>query len=101
MAATAEKRTDDEVVEAQRAAEARHLLEHPMLNGALTAIEEEWDREWKGSNPGDVKTREFAYRMLYTARKFRALLTKIVDSGNLADAAHLVRANQAELLEKE
>lgn len=88
-----------EIEEIQRSAEAKHLLEHPMIQGALEAIEAEWEHEWKASNPADIKTREFAYRMLYSARKFKALLTKIIDSGNLAETAVDRKKIQEELLQ--
>jgi hypothetical protein len=98
---TATKMTEQESDEVGRSREAQFLLDNVMLKDALEAIESEWDREWKGSNPADIKTREFAYRMLYTARKFKALLTKIVESGNMAETAHVNRMEQKKLLEEE
>lgn len=95
------QKTQAETEEIQRGHEARHLLEHPMITGALEVIEIEFDQLWKASDPRDIKTREYAYRMLYVARRFATLLRTIIDSGDMSEAQLQVRRDQAEMLEKE
>lgn len=73
--------------EAQRAREAEHLLQHPMVVGALDAMEAHFDQEWRTTTLTQTDERETAYRMLLACQTFRKLLTKHIETGTLLEVA--------------
>ena len=88
-----------ETEEIQRGAEARHLLEHPMIVGALDAIEKHYELAWRQSKLGEGEVREEAFKMLHAAGLFRKLLTKYVETGTLAEASRAQKERQEALSE--
>ena len=100
-AATKPRLTEDEDEQVRMASEAKYLLDNPMLKAALEAMESEWDDIWKKTDAQDIKTREFAYRMLYAARKFKSLLTTIVESGRLSEIQLATREQSQKMLEED
>ena len=100
MAETPEERADREnrEEEVRQAEEARRLLEHPILVACLDAIVEQHQRTWLNSAEDDVKGRETAYRMLRSAADFRRLLTRLIESGDIAaeQLALLIAQREAE-----
>lgn len=79
-----------ELEEIQRGREAAYLLEHPMITGALHALEQYYNDAWRNTTLEQVDEREEAFRMLLMANAFRMLLTKYVETGTLSEtkAAH-------------
>ena len=74
--------------EIARAAQARVLLDDPLLNECLDAIEAAAIAAWGSTAIGDVEHREMAYHSLKASRRIRDTLNGIVDNG-------LVAANRA------
>lgn len=66
-----------------RAAQARELLEHPLLVEALEAFEKEVIAEWKKSPARDQEGREKLFLMLKAQEKFKQCLTSMVTTGKL------------------
>ncbi len=66
-----------------RAAQARELLEHPLLVEALEAFEKEVIAEWKKSPARDQEGRERLFLMLKASDKFRSCLESMVTTGKL------------------
>jgi hypothetical protein len=64
--------------------DAEALLENELLEGALNALINQYDRMWKDSDLNDRELREDAYRMLRCAGEFKGLLTTIIRTGNMA-----------------
>lgn len=75
----------DEIL--RQAAEAKALLEHPMVQGALVAMEQVSIREFARSKFDDKEARERAYLRLQAAQEFRSLLTTFVNTGRLVEEA--------------
>jgi hypothetical protein len=91
----------NETEEIQRGNEARGLLSNPLLVSVLKEIEEIHMTQWLRTGPGETEARETAYRMLLTARTFQALLTKFVDTGNMAEKQKFAEEQQRALLDKD
>lgn len=66
-----------------RAAQARELLEHPLIVEALDAFEKEVIAEWKRSPVRDQEGRERLFLMLKAQEKFRSHLVSMVTTGRL------------------
>ena len=91
------ERSEEE--EIQRGREAAHLKEHPMVVGALDAIEAYYSRVWKDSKLGENQVREEAFRMLHCVALFGRLLTDHMETGTLAEKAKVIRDEQEALIE--
>jgi hypothetical protein len=66
--------------------EAARLLEHPLIAGAMKAIDDRWSAAWRDSGPGQIEEREKAYLVLRGLDEFRSELTAYVEGGKLAAA---------------
>lgn len=75
----------DEIL--RQAADAKALLEHPMIVSALAAMEQVSIREFARSKFDEQDVRERAYKRLQAAQEFRALLTTFVNTGRLVEEA--------------
>jgi len=75
------------------AAEARQLLENPMLVGALAEIERKCYKAWEATTPMQKEEREKAWLMLAGMKSFKRELTKIINGGKIAAS----QAKQAQL----
>jgi hypothetical protein len=71
----------------RQAAEAKSLLEHPMLIAALKAMETLSIQEFVRSKPDDHDARTRAYWRSTAAAEFRSLLTRFVTTGRLEEEA--------------
>ena len=76
---------EKEVEEVQRGREATHLLNHPMITGALSANETYYEREWRETKIDETEIRENAFKMMMVSRAFASLLTKHIETGTLAE----------------
>lgn len=71
--------------DASRAAQARELLEHPLIVESLAALETEVMETWKKTslNGAGRDDRERLFLILKAAQKFKAHLTSHVETGKL------------------
>lgn len=76
---------NDEII--MRAADAKKLLEHPLLEEALRLIDAEIISVWESCPSRDKEGREELWRLKKTATKFRGILQGVVESGQLAEHA--------------
>lgn len=97
---TPEERADQQAREDEirRGQQAKRLLEDDLFIASMDALIGYYDIQWKNSALGDTEGREAAYRMLRTAAEFRGLLTKIVETGDIAaeQLAVLIAQQEAE-----
>jgi len=82
-------------LEVRRGEDARQLLEHPLLIEAFDTFEVEITEKWRSSPARDEDGRERLWMMLQAARRARAHLESLVDSGKLAKATLAQRAAAA------
>ena len=69
-----------------RSARAKAILEDELVVEALGLIEANLRQAWEHSKFDDVAGREDAYRMLRTARSFRAWFEQALIDGKVAEA---------------
>ena len=65
----------------QRAEHAKRLLDDDLVKEAFATIEREMTALWQGSPEADHEGRERIYRMLWSARRFRAFFEAVVENG--------------------
>lgn len=70
--------------ESDRGIEARMLLENPLLQDALKAIETEVVEQWAACPARDTEGKEALWQLMKTAQKFKGILTGYVQTGQLA-----------------
>lgn len=70
--------------ESDRGIEARILLENPLLQDALKAIETEVVEQWVACPARDTEGKEALWQLMKTAQKFKGILTGYVQTGQLA-----------------
>lgn len=87
----------NETEEIQRGAEAEFLLGHPLIKGALEAIEHKYMGQWLKTKEDEVEKREAAHRMLRASLEFQAELKHHVQTGTLAAAERAERETQKRL----
>ena len=73
----------DDAQKLQRAQQATHLLENPMLIEAFDKIEGSLLRLWRDTDPGRSEEREQLWHQLRALDVVRAYLTRVVTTGNL------------------
>ena len=73
-------------LEQRRGAQARRLLEEPLLVEAFAAVEDSLRRQWEASDDGEAGLRERLWLMLKLLRRVRALLIEVMETGHLAEA---------------
>lgn len=91
--------TRSKAQQVQQAREAESLLNHPMISGALQAIEAKYMQQWLGSPIDDQRSREFCFRMVRTAQEFAALLQSFVEDGKLVAIEEAAEQRQRDSLE--
>jgi hypothetical protein len=74
----------DLMTEQTRGQTATSLLEHELLQEALTAIDKEVMEQWIACPARDKEGKEALWQLIKTSRKFRNILTGYVESGKLA-----------------
>ena len=67
-----------------RGQEAQRLIESPLLQEALAAIESEVIGQWEQCPARDKEGKEALWQLYKTSKKFRALLEGYVQTGKLA-----------------
>lgn len=70
--------------ESDRGIEARMLLDNPLLQDALKAIETEVVEQWAACPARDTEGKEALWQLMKTAQKFKGILTGYVQTGQLA-----------------
>lgn len=70
--------------ESDRGIEARMLLDNPLLQDALKAIETEVVEQWAACPARDNEGKEALWQLMKTAQKFKGILTGYVQTGQLA-----------------
>ena len=85
----------DPELEMLRGRQAEKLLNDPLLQEALTIIEQRYETAWKSSALSHVQVREEAYRMLATCTEFKRQLTSILTTGKMAAKAESDRQDTA------
>ena len=75
---------EDRMSEVSIGMDAKNLLENPLLQATLIAMEKRAFDKWKTSAIDDVKTRESAYSEWIAVSDFTKNLTKFVISGEMA-----------------
>ena len=88
--------TDLEQEIMNRAKQAEFILKHPIVAGAIEAMKNNFSRKWVNSEPGDVETRELAYRHLHAVHTFERLLTRFAEDGKLVEAEIETRRYQGQ-----
>ncbi len=73
-----------------RAAQARRLLDDPLLTEVLDSIEQAAINAWVSTAMDAVEHREMAYHSLKASRRVRDALKGVVDNG-LVEASRAVR----------
>lgn len=74
----------DEVI--RRAADARRLLDEPLLVEVLGGLEAEAIKAWRFSDPKDHATREIAYSDIAAVERLKKALRSLADDGKVAKA---------------
>lgn len=69
-----------------RADAADGILQHPLIQEALTDYERTITEAWKNSKPRDAVDREKLHQMLTAQAHFRAYLTQVIVTGKLVRA---------------
>jgi hypothetical protein len=77
-----------------RAANAKRLMEDPLLVEVLDGIEQAAIEAWASTGMGDHENREMAYHALKASRRVRDALRGVVDNG-LIEARRAVRPGNA------
>lgn len=75
-----------------RAEHAKRLIEDELLNEVLEIIEKEVIAQWEAVPVRDTEGREELWKFYKTAKKFRAILHGVVNSGTLS--AHALQSKQ-------
>jgi hypothetical protein len=83
---------DPDVAQA-RAAEAKTLLDHPLIKEALDYFEDVCKDLFANSAPDEPQVRELVYQQLHAARMVRSYLTRVINKGKVA--AHQTAAAEA------
>lgn len=73
-------------LEQRRGAQARRLLEEPLLVEAFATVETGLRQQWEASDDGEAGLRERLWLMLKLLRRVRALLIEVMETGHLAEA---------------
>ena len=84
-------RTEREIQRGERAAQ---LLQDELIVEALETIEREYTEQGKNSPVRDVEGREKLFLMVKTAKKFRAELESVMETGQLAKLSLAQRLGQ-------
>lgn len=66
-----------------RAEEAKWLLQHPLLQGALATLREECQTGWRNTAPTDNTQRESFYWLMTAIDEFEMRLTRHIDTGKI------------------
>ena len=67
-----------------RGVEAQSLLNNELFNQAFTDIKSEILEQWQNSPARDIEGREKLFLMLKMAEKFKANLTRVIETGKIA-----------------
>lgn len=70
--------------DSRRGAEARALLENPVLVGAFEALETEYLKAWRESKPADQEERERLWLAVGILNEIKRHLRIVVDAGAVA-----------------
>jgi len=65
--------------------EARKLLDNPVLQLALSRVEEKLVASWKNTAAGDDTAREAAYSLLWGLKQFKAELGLMIAEAGMAE----------------
>jgi hypothetical protein len=68
-----------------RAINAQHLLDDPLIQEALASMESMYISDWKSSTVDDVVKRERAYACMTVLNDFKAALSSFVNTGKIAE----------------
>lgn len=71
--------------EVARASQAKMILENPLFVDAVREIEKRIRNEWLFSDPKEIEKREWLHQMSLANVKFVQVLTKYLQTGNMAD----------------
>ena len=71
--------------ELARAAQAAHVLDHPIATEVLDTIERDVLRAWEATTAMESDKREKLWMWYLCCRKFRNTLKSIVDTGTMAE----------------
>jgi len=74
----------DAKFEIQQAQEARHVLEHPMTDGAINAMRAAQYANLEATKPSQTAEREFIYHQLKAIESFEAYFQFHVENGRMA-----------------
>ncbi len=83
----------DDRAELNRASQARDLLENPLLQEALAAIEQEILDKWKKSSESQSEDRESLYLLLRSKQRFESILKQWISSGKLISLSQTKAGN--------
>ena len=72
--------------DAERAAQAAVLMEHPLLKEALATFQADLMAVWTDTKASDVEAREAIWRQIKTAARLPAYLQGIINNGRVAAA---------------
>jgi len=75
------------LMDRDRAAKARALLENPLLVQIMDGLESDFVEAWKNSPPNDTQSRERAWMAVNVLRNVRAILEKYEVAGKFAEHA--------------
>lgn len=73
--------------EQRRGAEAKHLLEHGLLQEAFAKVESSIMAEWRASPGNDAPNRERLWLMLKLLEKLKGHIAQVAQTGDLAATA--------------
>lgn len=74
----------DLIKQQDRAAKAQMLLDNPLLNETLDAIEQEIVKKWIECPIRDKEGKEELWKLVKTKKKFESLLKGYIETGKLA-----------------
>ena len=74
----------DAKAEIQRAKEAAHIIEHPMVVGAINAMRANQYANLEATKPSQREEREFIYHQLKAIESFEAQFGFHIEEGQLA-----------------
>ena len=69
-----------------RGSEAQRIIEHPLVDGAMKALDAAYVETWRRSAASDAEARERAYVKMQVLKEFRAEFEALIDDGALAGA---------------